>query len=553
MTIAIDRPISLLIVDNDPIFRLGLVQLLSRVENLAIVADGDSETISTLTIDPPPTIILLDPVRGGVPDRSIGRTLRENYPDSAIVLFTFPLDTGEQLAARELGITSYIGKGISPEELTLALYRIALENETYWPIPSGSALVPRSSLPPTHWLIRVGRSGLSRVEEEIRAIDERLSQPGLSGFDRLFWQGRRRELLASSWVVRKLIPVETDYRVLPPPPVETTAIPVEEVSLLTRSRPLGTSVVFEETLAEIRFSPRNTTGIPFEIDVLQDARKRELLYLVLDKTRKSIDEIRFLEIHEEELPGRLVFLTSEIWEESTRDFLSLHSLGTETRDRDSIDIFILEERELIQAEILEKIPFILDLFAYLVYEKWLTIERTEYRSNAPETIERAGILLQNFIHHIANAVMVVILNHFSESEKAKGELFRSEYFSPREIAKLRNELSWKYRRERYWEEPKLIFESKYRLFYYRNGIILTIYLYARRQEELNRLTGIRWFVSIALEARDALSPRLRAFFSVTGKAVVYFLVQVIGRAIGLVIRGVLQGVGNTWQEVKGKK
>jgi hypothetical protein len=148
---------------------------------------------------------------------------------------------------------------------------------------------------------------------------------------------------------------------------------------------------------------------------------------------------------------------------------------------------------------------------------------------------------------------VVVLNHFSESEAVKRELFRSQYLSSREIAKTRNELSWRYRRERYWDEPKWIFESKYRLFCYRNGAILPLYIYAPRQEELNRLSGIRWWVSIALETRDALSPRLRAFFSVTGKGVVYFLVQVIGRGIGLVIRGVLQGVGNTWQEVKGKK
>jgi hypothetical protein len=350
--------------------------------------------------------------------------------------------------------------------------------------------------------------------------------------------------------------VETTYRALPAssiPPVEIPALPVEEVSLLIRARPVGTSVVFEDTLAEIRLCPRNTTAIPFEIDFLRDSRKRELLYLVLDRIRKAIDEARFLDIDEEELNRRRTYLVYDVWEECTRDFLSIHFLGKTSLTKDAIDAMILEERELIQEEILDNIPFLSDLLQDLVLETGLTIDRTPYRASAPETIERAKILLQNFIHQVASAVMVVVLNHFSESETAKRELFRSEYLSAREIARARNELSWRYRREKYWDEPKWIFESKYRLFYYRNGAIGSSYIYAPRQEELSALSGIRWWVSIALETRDALSPRLRAFFSVTGKGVVYFLVQVIGRGIGLVIRGVLQGVGNTWQEVKGKK
>jgi DNA-binding response OmpR family regulator len=553
MTVAIDRPITLVIADNDPIFRLGLVQTLARVDSIELLADGDVETLLTSTIEPNPRILLLDPLRGNTLDWSVCRSLQARYPHSELVLFTFPLDTRQQLIARDCEIVHYIAKGISLEELIAILGRIARENETYWTNYPDSALVPRPVLPTTHWLIQTGRSGLSRVEEELGAIEARLQRSNLSPFDRFYWLGRRRELLASSWLVRKLIPVETTYQALPFLPVDPLAIPAEEVSLLTRSRPLSTAVVFEDTLAEIRSCPRNTTDIPLEIDVLQDSRQRELLYLVLDNTRKAIDELRFLGIDEEELGRRQTFLVYDIWEESSRNFLSIHFLGKTSITKEAIDTMILEERELIQEEILDKIPFLSDLFGDLVLEKGLMIDRTPYRANAPETIERAEILLQNLIHHLANAVMVVVLNHFSESEAVKRELFRSQYLSSREIAKTRNELSWRYRRERYWDEPKWIFESKYRLFRYRNGAIVPLYIYAPRQEELNRLSGIRWWVSIALETRDALSPRLRAFFSVTGKGVVYFLVQVIGRGIGLVIRGVLQGVGNTWQEVKGKK
>jgi len=54
----IDRPLTLIIIDNDPIFRLGLVQALSQIENISIVTEGDLETIFALTLNPPPKLSL---------------------------------------------------------------------------------------------------------------------------------------------------------------------------------------------------------------------------------------------------------------------------------------------------------------------------------------------------------------------------------------------------------------------------------------------------------------------------------------------------------------
>jgi hypothetical protein len=64
------------------------------------------------------------------------------------------------------------------------------------------------------------------------------------------------------------------------------------------------------------------------------------------------------------------------------------------------------------------------------------------------------------------------------------------------------------------------------------------------------LTGWRWLVTIILETRDALSPQIRAIFSWLGQGVVYILTQVIGRGIGLIGKGIIQGVGGTWQDVR---
>jgi Protein of unknown function (DUF3685) len=198
----------------------------------------------------------------------------------------------------------------------------------------------------------------------------------------------------------------------------------------------------------------------------------------------------------------------------------------------------------------KKIIFSVDLFAYLLEQQPLKIENVEYRPEAPESIARAEKLIQNLIIQIANAVMQVNLNNFSSLETSKYNLYRNNYKSSREIANFRNQLAWKYRKNDWFKEPMEIFESKYHLFYFNGQGIERDTLYVPRTEELERLRGFRWLVTIALEARDAIAPPLRSIITFISSGLIYILTQVIGRGIGLIAKGIIQGIGNTIQETR---
>ena len=121
------------------------------------------------------------------------------------------------------------------------------------------------------------------------------------------------------------------------------------------------------------------------------------------------------------------------------------------------------------------------------------------------------------------------------------------------IERFRNDLSWRYRLDRLVNEPKAIFESRYNLFVLSpNGINQTS-LYHPRRAELDRLKGIPLVVTLALETRDALSPRLRTAVSLVGSGVVYVLTEVLGRGRGLIGRGIFQGMGSGWKDDKKKR
>jgi hypothetical protein len=59
------------------------------------------------------------------------------------------------------------------------------------------------------------------------------------------------------------------------------------------------------------------------------------------------------------------------------------------------------------------------------------------------------------------------------------------------------------------------------------------------------LPWLQQLVTLALEARDALAPQVQSLIRGFGDLVVVVLTQVVGRAIGLVGRGIAQGMGRS--------
>ncbi|MEO1446258.1 MAG: DUF3685 domain-containing protein, partial [Cyanobacteria bacterium J06635_11] len=187
-----------------------------------------------------------------------------------------------------------------------------------------------------------------------------------------------------------------------------------------------------------------------------------------------------------------------------------------------------------------------------LFQEPMVIESESYMATTPQAIAYSERLLENLMIQVANAVVQPLLNRLADSEPIKQSLYTSRLMSSREIERFRNDLSWRYRWDRLVNEPKAIFESRYNLFTLTSNGINTTSIYAPRRAELDRLGGLPLMVTLALETRDAIAPRLRTAISLVGSSVVYVLTEVLGRGIGLVGRGILKGVGSAWQDTKGK-
>ncbi len=557
--------IKLFLVDDDPIFRLGLSTALANFPDLQVIARADTaaDTLQQLAEGITPDLLILELGLGRFSSNQVSglqlcQKLRQQYPNLPLFLLTAYSEPKQLTAARELGVKGYCPKGTATEVL-VAAFRSVAEGKTYWQSLSLSR--------PNFWqttLARIGQSGRRQIKAELRDIEYYLEREGLSLLDRLFWSGRKRELLAARWFVNRLAPDRDDLISDDACSSESETEPTGELTPLflpsdraTReavasgtapisSRPPA-SQIFQRVLASIGTEFVNRTGMPLEIDILQGQKQRELLYLVLNLVIKSLEELDL----QENLTTKIDRLLRSIWEKATVDFF-LNNLDRtfSAAEEEELRQLLRQEVVTIEENIFNHIYSVVDLFAYLLREQPLVIDNVTYRPESPESMARAEMLLQNLSIQIANGVMQVILNNFYDLEIFKYNLYQPEIRTSREIARFRNSLSWRYRQEKYWENPKNIFTSRYRLLVWYHNSIQFSYIYAPRTKELDRLEGLPWLTTIALEARDAVAPLVRAVIASVGNALIYFLTQVIGRGIGLIGKGIIQGVGNTINETR---
>jgi len=352
-------------------------------------------------------------------------------------------------------------------------------------------------------------------------------------------------------------------------------------------------VLLAKIAESIGIDLENNTGLLLEIDILKPERKIELIQRILQQLDKIYIREKQSQSHSNETSqsqtgdrtkiikkgtnqkNQLILsetsslenqnLLLEIWQESTKELLKEY-LGENLENYDTLEIgeefeneaesilnrIIVEETANVQQEIFSKNLLFEEAFISLI-KGTETSQFILDKKNKTEIEKISGdraieIVIQNSIVKIANAAMVVVLNNFVKIECIEKNLYKTSLLSSREMAKFRNRLSWRYRKEKYIQEPKDIFESQYRLYYFSNNKICTEWFYKPRHEELNQLRGIPWLTTIAIETRDSLAPILQAIVGFVGEAIFYFLKDVVGKGIGLIAQGVIQGIGNALQD-----
>ncbi|MEO1376725.1 MAG: DUF3685 domain-containing protein [Cyanobacteria bacterium J06635_10] len=588
------RPLKLLLIDSDPIFRLGLRQTLEEFPDLEIVAEAETYTTALqilaelARLDPNQVnLVLLEPDNNRSANRQelglqLIRQLKTQYPNLPILLVCHILQPAMLIALKAAGANGYCPKGTPVSELILAMEQVTGGN-SYWASETQDfrewesqriGTTERQEGKSQKSLISKLRnnlraSGNNYIKVNLTQVTRQLQVPGLTVLNRAILAGRRRELIAAQWVLDNFVdlpqpqPQNGNNRFIPstelPSPKPESSITLANSTINPLSPPLLSpralqATLFASCINKLQFNLQNVTDIPLEIDILREDKKRELLYLLLQKFADSLDELRAAEVEVNRLNEVNYTLLLDVWQATTTEFFGKFSrVKVEEMELEIVSI-LLEDAAIVEKEILKKIPLTTELLSYLIFQTELYVDNTSYLAASDEANKHAATILENMLIHIANAVMQPLLNRLANIEIIKKDYYDRQLMSTREIERFRNDLSWKYRWQNYVGEAQQIFESRHELLVLAPRGIAKVFVYASRNNELQQLAGIPLVMTLLLEFRDAATPRLQSLLSFLGNGVVFVLTKIVGRGVGLIVRGVLQGIGSTsLSERKGNK
>jgi hypothetical protein len=390
------------------------------------------------------------------------------------------------------------------------------------------------------------RFGREQIDRELLRVERCLSND-ISLIDRLFWQGRRRELRVAAWLI--------DQTLTPPAPEDRSLVwaPDNQSIEQVLDKPLAIIGSLAASAPERLFALgqedrvlANLTGQPLEIDILQPVKCRQLLLAVNEQIQATLADLRSMSADQLAINQTEILL--DIWQGSLSRFFGRYYTLTVGDSALEVVSTLNLDRLAVGQQLIDRVPCSSDLWRYLLGQTDITIDNQLQAYGSVPATKYVQDLATNATLQIANAVLYPFLNRFGELEAVKEQFYRPQMLATRDIARFRNHLSWRYYLDRQYYRPLAIFESRYQLLVCSSGSIEYRSIYAPRRQELAKLRGIPWLVTMVLEFRDAVTPFATGATTFVGNVVVYILTEIVGRGLGLIGKGILQGIGQAWQE-----
>ncbi len=154
-------------------------------------------------------------------------------------------------------------------------------------------------------------------------------------------------------------------------------------------------------------------------------------------------------------------------------------------------------------------------------------------------------IISNWIIRNCNLLASEVFNICSSWPELRTILINPQLQSTRSFERFRNNIN-NFNR---WNEniymPIYLYESKREYIDIIDSKFTRYYKNENREKELENLEWFQKQVTLLVEIRDAIAPQLEIAVKYIGNLFVNFLTKVVGKAIGLVGKGILQGLGRS--------
>jgi len=121
-----NNPIRVAVVDDHPVFRLGMSALLGSLDAVEVVGDAENAAAALELIETTgPDVVLMDLHLGEDSGIELTRDVVRRHPGVAVLVITMQEDDESVVASMRAGARGYLLKGAAPDQVERAIRAVA--------------------------------------------------------------------------------------------------------------------------------------------------------------------------------------------------------------------------------------------------------------------------------------------------------------------------------------------------------------------------------------------------------------------------------------------
>ncbi len=165
-----------------------------------------------------------------------------------------------------------------------------------------------------------------------------------------------------------------------------------------------------------------------------------------------------------------------------------------------------------------------------------------YETESFKTFES---IISNWVLRTSNLMAADIFNYCSGWPELRNLFINPKLQSTRNFERFRNNINNYDRWHNNFYMPVYLYESKREYIDIVDNNFIRYFKNENREKDIDKLKWLQKQITLLVEIRDAISPQLEIAFKYIGNIFVTILTKVVGKAIGLVGKGILQGLGRS--------
>ena len=165
-----------------------------------------------------------------------------------------------------------------------------------------------------------------------------------------------------------------------------------------------------------------------------------------------------------------------------------------------------------------------------------------YETESFKTFES---IISNWVLRTSNLMAADIFNYCSGWPELRNLFINPKLQSTRNFERFRNNINNYDRWHNNFYMPVYLYESKREYIDIVDNNFIRYFKNENREKDIEKLTWLQKQITLLVEIRDAISPQLEIAIKYIGNIFVTILTKVVGKAIGLVGKGILQGLGRS--------